>query len=261
MPPSRVEALRRRVHVNEGRPEQPGRGREATAPGDFPPKGGAPWEQEIGVRLRALLGAHMHARHFGKGECLWREGETPGLLVAIRSGRVKTYRVLPTGGTVTVFIFLPGDVFGFLPLLDGGPYPASAEAVEPVEADVMPRSVFQQILAAEPALAIELVGLLGHRLRQAFDVIRSVSIPGARSRVASALLALVPDPRPPGARTRVRLPVSAHEFAGALGIAPETLSRAISSLARGGVLRRFRPGRLEILDLPALERAARSPLE
>jgi CRP/FNR family transcriptional regulator len=200
----------------------------------------------------------MRVRHFGKGECLWREGETPGLLVSIRSGRVKTFRVLPTGGTVTVFLFVPGDVFGFLPLLDGGPYPSSAQAVEPVEADVMSRSAFHQILVAEPALALELVTLLGHRLRQAFDVIRSVSTPGARSRVASALLALVPDVRPPGVRLRIQLPVSAHEFAGALGMVPETFSRAVSGLTKDKILRRIRPGRLEVLDLAGLEGAARS---
>ncbi len=55
----------------------------------------------------------------------------------------------------------------------------------------MPRSVFQRLLTAEPSLAIQLVTLLGRRLREAFDVIQTVSVPGARSRVASAFLGLL----------------------------------------------------------------------
>lgn len=216
-----------------------------------------PWN-EMGARLKERLAPHMNVRHFSKGEQLWKEGEPSGLLVALRSGRVRTHRTLPTGGSVTLFIFRPGDVFGFLPFLDGGPNPASAEALEAVEADVMPRSVFQQVLAADPTFATELVTQLGRCLRQAFDVIQSVSTPGAHSRLASALLALVPESHTAGRRLRLDLPASAHEFAGALGMAPETLSRAISSLVRRGLIRRVRPGRLEVLDLAGLERVMRS---
>ncbi len=213
---------------------------------------------EMGLRLKERLAPHMRVRRFSKGEVLWKEGEPSGLLVSLRSGRVRIHRTLPTGGSVTLFIFRPGDVFGFLPFVDGGPNPASAEALEAVEADVMPRSVFQQRLVADPGLATELITQLGQCLRQAFDVIQSISTPGAHSRLASALLALVPESSTDGARVRLDLPVSAQEFAGALGMAPETLSRAISSLVQKGLIRRVRPGRLEILDLDGLERAVRS---
>jgi len=135
---------------------------------------------------------------------------------------------------------------------------ALSQAMDAVEAEVMPRSVFHQVLAAQPALALELITLLGRRLRDTFDVIQAVSTPGARSRLASALLALVPDAYLAGPRPRVELPVSSHEFAGALGMAPETLSRALSELVGQGLVRRIRSGRLELLDLAGLERAARS---
>ena len=214
-------------------------------------------EQDFGGELRRLLGSHMHVRRFTRGQLLWREGETAGLLVALRTGRVKLYRLLPAGRSVTLFIFVPGDVFGFLPFLDGGAYPAFAQAMEPVEAEVMARSTFEQVLRAEPGLALEFVTLIGRRLREAFDVIQSVSTPGARSRLASALVALVPETPTLDGRPHVELPVASHEYAHALGMEPETLSRALSGLVKQGILRRVRPRRLEVLDLPALERVAR----
>jgi CRP-like cAMP-binding protein len=185
-----------------------------------------------------ILGQHLHTRRFRKGTLLWREGETSGLLVAIRTGRVKIYRLLPTGKAVTVFLFGPGDVFGFLPFLDGGAYPAYAQAIEDVEAEVLPRSVLLRALRADPDLALGLIGLLGQRLR-----------------AAMALLALLAEEQPT-APTMLRLPVTAQEFAGAIGIAPETLSRELRRLEDIGVLAREGSGRYRVLSLQGLEQAA-----
>ncbi len=215
-------------------------------------------EQAIAGEIREILQPHMHVRRFAKGEILWREGDRPGLLVALRKGRVKVYRPLPAHSTVTLFIFMPGDVFGCLPLLDDGPQAASALALDDVEADVMPRSVFQALLAEDSALAREIVALLSRRLREACDVIESLSTPGAGRRVANALLGMIPESETARSAVRLSLPVSAQEFAGALGMAPETLSRAISELAGEGFIRRAEPGSFDILDVTGLERFVRA---
>jgi len=205
--------------------------------------------------VRRILGQHLHTRRFRKGTLLWREGETSGLLVAITTGRVKIYRLLPTGKAVTVFLFGPGDVFGFLPFLDGGAYPAYAQAIEDVEAEVLPRSVLLQALRAEPDLAVALISLLGQRLRAAMNLIQGLSTPGVQGRVAAALLALLAE-EPASAPATLRLPVTAQEFAGAIGIAPETLSRELRRLEDAGILAREGPGRYRVRNLQGLEQAA-----
>lgn len=215
-----------------------------------------PSQQEMAREAVALLRDHLHVRHFKKDNLLWREGDTSGMLVSLRSGRVKIYRVLPNGRLVTLFLFGPGNVFGFLPFLDGQAYPASARALEDVEADVMPRTALLQVIRSEPDLAVTLLGLLGRRLRASFDVIQSLSTPGAQSRVALALLALIPPGGAEAPPSVVRLPVSAHEFAGALGLVPETFSRALTGLVQDGIVQRAGPGRYRVLSLEALKKAA-----
>ena len=155
--------------------------------------------------MRALLAPHFQVRHFRKGELLWREGETEGLLVAMRTGRVKIYRLLPNARSVTLFLFGPGHVFGFLPFIDGGPYPAYAQAIEDVAADVMPRSVLLRLLRADAELAPRLISLLGRRLREALHLIERLSTPRAPSRLAGGA------PAPP--------PASPAPAAGAVGVA------------------------------------------
>lgn len=211
--------------------------------------------QELGREALGLLEDHLHVRRFKKGNLLWRQGDTSGMLVALRTGQVKIYRLLPRGREVTLFLFGPGNVFGFLPFLDGQAYPAYTQALEDVEADVMARTTLLQVLRAEPDLAVTLLGLLGRRLRTSFDLIQSLSTPGAQGRVAQALLGMVPPTVSDTDRPVIRLPVSAHEFAGALGLVRETFSRALTGLVQDGILERAGSGRYRVLKLAALRRA------
>ncbi len=211
--------------------------------------------QKIAQEAATHLKDHLRVRHFKKGNLLWREGDTDGMLVVLKMGRVKVYRLLPTGRAVTLFLFGPGDVFGFLPFLDGHGYPAYAQAMEDVEAEVMARSTLLQVLPTDPDLALTLIALLGQRLRSAFDQIRTLSTPGARARVATALLSLSSDTFSHSPSQDIQLPVTGHEFAGALGLVPETFSRALTSLVQDGILERRGPAQYRILDKEALERA------
>jgi len=223
-----------------------------------PPSSGTDLSDVVS-QVRQLLRAHLHPRRFRKGTLIWSEGETSGLLIAITTGRVKIYRLLPTGKAVTLFLFGPGDVFGFLPFLDGGAYPAYAQAIEDVEADVLPRSALLQALHADPSLAVVLIALLGQRLRGAMDLIQGLSTPGVKSRVAAALLALLAEDQ--SQEPLVTLPVTAQEFAGAIGIAPETLSRALRHLEEDGIIAREGAGHYRVLQPDRLEQAAAPPID
>jgi len=223
------------------------RGSSAAAPGEA---------DSVSAQARKLLEPYLHLRKFQAGSLLWREGETTGLLVSLDRGRVKVYRLLPTGRAVTVFIFGPGDVFGFLPFLDGEPYPAYAQALDDVEAQVMSRDELHAAIHADPQVAMALIGLVGRRLRDAMRRVESMSGLGAVSRVASALLALLPDSGDAASAGIIRLPVAGNEFAGAIGITPETLSRTLTRLVAAKVLHRLGPGRFQVVDPVGLRRAA-----
>ncbi len=217
----------------------------------------APSLGELAAEARALFAPWFVERRFEAGQLLWREGERTGLLVALRTGRVKVYRLLPTGRAITLFLFGPDDVFGFLPFLDGGPYPAYAQAIDDVAADVMPRAALLDAVRARPDAVLTLLTLLGRRLRESFDRIETLSTPGVLPRVAAAIYALRPLAAAGSAAAIVEFPVPAAELAAAIGITPETLSRAISRLVAGGVVHRVGPRRLQLLDLDALGRTAR----
>jgi CRP/FNR family transcriptional regulator len=205
----------------------------------------------------AALRPYLQRRRFRGGAVLWREGDPAGLLVVLEQGRVKIFRTLARGRSVMLYALGPGEVFGFLPFLDGGPYPASAQAVEATEALVMSRTELLEALRDSPQLALPLFGFLGRRLREAFAQIMRLSTRSALPRVAGALAALLPEREAGAGLTIVSLPVRSGELAHTLGLTPESLSRAITELAARGILHRLGPRRLQVLDAAALRAAGR----
>lgn len=237
-------------------------GREAIR-GTFPesalPSTGFPaFSGEAGEAL-AMLAPYFRPRRFLSGTVLWRAGETPSMVVAIETGHIKVYRTLPGGNVAALYLFGPGELFGFLPFLDGRPYPATAEAIDDVRARTMSREGLLRGLRESPAVSLPLFSFLGRRLREAFDRIELLSARGALPRVAAALAALLQE-GDRGTATIVSLPVSSGEFARALGIAPESFSRAVTDLAEAGVIHRLGRGRFQVLD-PRSLRAAASPAD
>ncbi len=235
-------------------------GREAASRGDRP----VPLRREAlpsfsgdaGEAL-AVLDPYFRSRRFSARTILWRTGDTPSMVVAIGTGHIKVYRTLPGGTVAALYLFGPGDLFGFLPFLDGRPYPATAEAIDDVCARTISREGLLRGLREDPAVALPLFSFLGRRLREAFDRIELLSARGALPRVAAALAALLQEGNL-GTTTIVSLPASSGEFARVLGITPESFSRAVTDLAEAGVIHRLGRGRFQILDPESLRNASSS---
>ncbi|HQK52459.1 MAG TPA: Crp/Fnr family transcriptional regulator [Myxococcota bacterium] len=212
-------------------------------------------QTEVLEALR-VLERWLEPRRYPKGRVLWNEGRGAGQLTVLDKGRVKILRDRPDGGTTLVFVLGPGEVFGFLPFVDGGPYPATAVALDDVEARVMSRERLLEVLVREPKVCLVLLEFLGRRLRDAFEVIARMSRRDAVGRVAAALVTLLPANARPDPLLIVSLPEQGYAFADGIGLTPETLSRALTALVRRGVLHRLRMGQFQVLDLDTLREMA-----
>ena len=198
----------------------------------------------------------LHPRHYRAGQVLWTEGEVSGRMVLLVRGRVKAVRVLPDGSSVLLYVFSAGDIFGFLPFVDGGPYPATAIAVDDVEARVVSRSELRQAIHQDPQVAMVLLEALGKRLRQAFARLGDQAQRSSLARVAAALSLLLPERGESNPTTLIDVPSPIHDFAADVGMTPETLSRAVTQLVESGVLQRLAVPKLQVLDARRLRQIA-----
>ena len=211
----------------------------------------------ISQATHQILERYLTPRSFRKGHLLWSEGDTDGLLVFLKSGRVKIYRLLPTGKAITLYIFGKDSVFGFMPFFDDAPYPAYAQALDDCQADVISNSGLRQAVHQDPEVAIVLMKHLARRLRGAFDTIERLQSRGTDPKVAAALMALADESlNVAGGPIFITLPVSSHEFAQSLGLTPETFSRSITHLVEKDILKRLKKNRFQILESKALKSIA-----
>ncbi len=208
-------------------------------------------------KIDRVLSPYFVRTHFKTGHFLWHEGETGRMMVSIKKGKVKIFRALSDGRQASIYIFGPGETFGFLPLIDGSPYPASAEILEDTYALVMTRDKLHEAMKRDPGVAVFLLGHLAKRLRGAFDQIERLSVRGVLPRVAAALVSLSVRPGQQEGLKIVTLPVSSREYAALMGLTPESFSRGITRLANMGVIHRLKGNTFQILDPAGLQKESR----
>ncbi len=195
-------------------------------------------------------------RRFSAGALVFSEGDPGGQFFVLARGRLRAYRTLPGGREITVFVLQEGASFGFLPLLDGGPFPVSVAAMEASVSLVLERAAFQAFLRHEPEIGLRLLEHLASRLRGCLDQLGMLGQPGAHTRAAHGLLSLVPPGTGDRGEASVALPFSQQELARTLHVTPENLSRALAKLRREGLLERLGPRRFRIPSIGALRRVA-----
>ncbi|HEY8285598.1 MAG TPA: cyclic nucleotide-binding domain-containing protein [Chloroflexota bacterium] len=78
--------------------------------------------------------AWCHVRELAGGEILLLEGAPADALFVVRHGSVRIFKTSPLGKEQVLIILGPGETFNDVPVFDGGPNPAGAQAGEAGEA-------------------------------------------------------------------------------------------------------------------------------
>jgi CRP-like cAMP-binding protein len=180
-------------------------------------------------------------------EVLFREGEPADSFYSVLTGYVRLYRLNKDGREADIRICGPGDTFAECLLAVGDKYLYNAQAAETV---TLARFDLQRVRALseqEKDVAKAVIRCLSDHLRTTMDCIANDRLQTAPQRVAHYLLTHC---EAEGGPASIRLPFQKSLLAGKLGLAPEALSRAFSSLRRAGVIVRGRT--IQISDVNAL---------
>jgi CRP/FNR family transcriptional regulator len=211
---------------------------------------------ELGEGPLAALSDLFVRRRVAKGAVVFLEGDAGDRFFLVAAGKLKAFRHTPPAHDITVFTLTRGDFFGFLPLVDGGPYALSVSALTPAELLVLNRPDFLRLTGDNPSFCVALLAHLARRLRGCLDEVEMLGRQGAVARAAHGLLSLVPPRTSQGVPVEVTLPFSQVELAQALHVTPENLSRALARLRRDGLVEHLGPRRFRIPNLEALRHAA-----
>jgi CRP-like cAMP-binding protein len=205
---------------------------------------------------RKTIARAATVRRYEKGQVIF-EQETPSdAFYTIASGRVKIFKMLPTGKDLILEIFGTGDPLGAVAAYDGRPFPASAVALEDTVCVVIPRAIFFRLLEEHPSLVRGL--MFGMTIRMVELTNRLAQLSGTRiePRFARLFLKLASEMgRSERGGTFIPLALSRQELADMTGTTIETGIRIMSRWGKEDIVRTEKDG-FVILDRRTLEAVA-----
>ena len=183
------------------------------------------------------LAARTVRRLFGTGELLFSEGEPCAGLNIISSGKVRIFKTSVNGREQVLAVNNPGESVAELPVFDGGPYPASAVAIESTEIAFISRQDFRAFCLEHPEVALKVLAVVGARLRRLVGIIEELSFTTVRQRLVSTLLRLAEsDGNKTECGIEFQLPATHQELANQLGTVRELVSRNLMRLQAEGLV-------------------------
>ena len=124
--------------------------------------GQVPLFEGLSRRHLRKIAEHADEISFREKESIVEAGQPGGTFFVIVEGEVRVVQ-----GVRTIARAGPGEFFGEISLLDGGPRTASVIADTPVVAIRLFKSSFDQVVREEPGVAGKILAVVARRLREA----------------------------------------------------------------------------------------------
>ncbi len=179
------------------------------------------------------IGQLTRVRNYKKNMIVFMEGEPGEALFFVISGKVKISKTTEDGREQILHLLQHGDVFAEVVLIDGGPYPATAEVIETGQIGMILNRDVENLIRSNPDIAVKLLKILSSRLRMAQRQVRDLALKDTYGRLASMLLMLGKEhgaDSPEG--VRIELPLSRQELANLIGTTRETVTRILGDFKK-----------------------------
>jgi CRP/FNR family cyclic AMP-dependent transcriptional regulator len=188
------------------------------------------------------------------GTVLFREGEPLRCVSALCSGRVKLSRASPQGKTFLVRVARPGDILGVSAALSGLPHEITAQALEPIELKLTPRSDFLRLLREDPEIGCRVAESLSKEYRSVLNGAYRLALSDSiASRVAHLLLELALDtPSELRSQPEIDIALRHEDIASMLGSSRESVTRTLNHFKRREIIA-VRGTRITLLRIRALQ--------
>jgi len=206
------------------------------------------------------LALHSSTQALASGEALCRRGQPQTRLSLVQRGSLEISIHGREGKRHVVRYLRAGEVFGLIPLLDGGSAVHDADAHEDSLLVQIPRDVLLAELNTQPALALHLLQLFCGRFRQLYEILAFQQLLPMNARVAHMILSLVSvEPQVPVAQQPepIEIHMTQSEMSDMLGVSRQSLSAELKKLERQGLIRPAH-ARLIVTDLAGLQAVAAS---
>jgi CRP/FNR family cyclic AMP-dependent transcriptional regulator len=170
---------------------------------------------------------------YPKGALLFVEGQEPRGAFILCNGRVKLTANSADGKSLILRIADPGEVVGLPATISGRPYELTAEALEPVQANFIPRHEFLQFLREHGEAALKTAEMLCHIYHATHQEVKYLGLSGsAAEKLARFLLDHAGSMTGDDGTIRATLTLTHEEIAEMIGTSRETVTRLFTSFKK-----------------------------
>ncbi|CAA7619436.1 Crp/Fnr family transcriptional regulator [Magnetospirillum sp. UT-4] len=217
----------------------------------------APLFAALERRELALLLEAAQSVAYPETGLLFSQGDLADRFFVVLGGRVNIFALTESGDQSVIEVFDAVSTFAEAAMFSSGRFPLNCEVVAGSRLVHVPAGPFLKRLSENRKLAFHLLSGLSRWQMRMIREIGDLKSKSPGQRLASFLLALAQgaEGSAPKSSAQVRLPITKAVLASRIGIAPESLSRALGRLKACGVESVGRE--LVLTDLDALRRLVR----
>lgn len=170
-----------------------------------------------------------------KDEIIFQEGTTGYYYHQLMKGRVKWVNIDDQGKEFIQCLVREGESFGELPMLDDGPYVATAIAQEESTVIRLRKESFLQMLRENPLIHFKFTRLVTERLRMKFIFLKELANPDPERKIITVLNYYKMEGQV-NCQGQHRIDLTRQQIASMTGLRVETVIRTIRSLYDSGKL-------------------------
>lgn len=193
------------------------------------------------------------------GTVLYTPDQEIEVLFILKKGRVRLFRISPSGKTFTTAILTPGSIFGEMAILGQRMHDQFAEALEACVICLMSKEDVKQILLSDPRIAARLAESLGRRLLEMEQRLSDFAFKSVAQRVMSTLLMFCHGHEMRQnwlfGRKRCEIRCTHEQLASFVGTYRETVTKVLDELRDQGLIE-LRRGKIILLDVAAIQALA-----
>ena len=194
-------------------------------------------------------------RPFSPGQLLFSEGDPCEGMFLLVQGSVKIFKSSSSGRQLTLAVETAPATVAEVPLFDGGPYPATVQAIDKVVSLFIHKRDFRTVCLQHPQLPLQALAVVGHRLRSLVALIESVTFGKVRQRLARTLVELADE----AGGNSFPLPWTHQEIALNLGTVREVISRNLNRFQAAGLIQ-VSHREIVVADREGLQREAEAEI-
>lgn len=189
-------------------------------------------------------------REYDTGEIVVLEGEAHPSLYFLDYGWLKVIKTSPSGREQILLFLEPGDTFNEIGVFASQINPATAIALEPAGAWLIPRPALLRLLQEKPDFAQHVIARMAERMLYLVSLVTDLSLRPVTGRLARLLL----DDAVDDILERPRWYTQA-ELAARLGTVPDVVQRVLRGMENDGLIVVGR-NQIRIVDRQALAEIA-----